>query len=52
MVDKVENIDDQEMKRKYCKASSKKSQYEQIKEGLEKEIKTTQVSSLQVHLQI
>ena len=40
------------MKRKYCKATSKKSQYEQIKDGLENEIKTTQVSSLQVHLQI
>ena len=34
MVDKVTESDDTEMKKRYCDASSKKSMYVQIKEGL------------------
>ena len=41
MVDKVTYTDSSAMKKKYESASSKKSTYEQIKEGLENEIKTT-----------
>ena len=52
MVDKVEEIDDQEMKKQYCDASSQKSEFEQIKEGLENDIKITELSSLTVHMQI
>ena len=52
MVDKVEKIRDKDMRKRYYDASSKKSVYQQIKEGLMKEIKTTEVAQLQVHLQI
>ena len=38
------------MKRQYCDASSQKSHFEQIKEGLEKDIKIAEQSSFQVHM--
>ena len=52
MVDKTVTVDDQEMKQRYCQAESDKSAYEQIKDGLENEIRTTQMLSLQIHLEI
>ena len=40
------------MRRKYLKAESEKSAYEQIKEGIENEIKKAKVESLRIHFSI
>ena len=52
MIDKEEFTDNTEMKAKYVNAASKKSHYEQIKDGLEAEIETKKIETLNVHLQI
>ena len=52
MVDEETEETDVDMRKKYVDASSKKSEYEQIKAGLEKEIQMTEKESYDIHMYI